>query len=104
MRACGTRGHDRMVRALKAMLDRNVSGSEIDQTSRNEKGRYLAWPARAQQQRRIGNARKASNAGPDHRAGSATFVVGGWMPIGIIKGLLRGAHCEDDEIVDLALV
>src|ERR1700753_416407 len=93
-----------MVGALQAMLDRDVTGRQIDQPARNEERRDLARPALLQQQRGVGDAGKAADAGADHGAGGAAVLFGGGMPVGIVERLARRAHREHDEGVDLALV
>src|ERR1700694_2831591 len=93
-----------MVGALEAVFDRDIPRSEIDQPPGNEEWRYLARSALFQKQRRIGNARKASDPGADHRPGGATILFGGRMPIGVVERLARRAHCKNDEIIDFALV
>src|SRR5580692_13077160 len=86
------------------MLDRYITGGEIDQPARNEERRHLARAALLQEDRRVGDAGKAADAGTDHGAGGAFLFLAGWMPAGIIERLSGGRHREDDEVVDLALV
>ena len=93
-----------MVRSLQSMLDRHVARSEIDKASRNKERRHLARSPLLHEDRGVGDSGKAADAGTDQGAGRATILLGRRMPIRIVERLLRGAHCEDDEIVDPALV
>src|SRR5689334_8339861 len=93
-----------MIGSLQAMLDRDVTGSEIDQPARDEERRHLARAALLQEDRGVGNAGKAADAGADQRAGGAALFLGRGMPVGVVERLLGGAHRVDDEVVDLALV
>src|SRR5689334_25442902 len=92
-----------MIGSLQAMLDRDVTGSEIDQPARDEERRHLARAALLQQDRGVGDAGKAADAGADQRAGGAALFLGGGMPVGVVERLLGGTHRKDDEVVDLAL-
>ena len=67
-------------------------------------GDTLRGPALLQQQRGVGDAGQAADAGADQGAGGALVLFGLGMPVGIVERLARRAHREDDEIVDLALV
>src|SRR5260370_36020006 len=86
------------------MLDRNITRSKVDQAPGNEKRRYLARPALLQKQRGIGDAGQPPDPRADHGASGATILFGDGMPIGIVERLARRTHCENDEIIDLALI
>src|SRR4029077_8799257 len=86
------------------MLDRYITGGEIDQPARNEEWRHLARAALLQKDRRVGDAGKAADTGADHGAGGAFLFFGRWMPAGVIECLRGCRHRKDDEVVDLALV
>src|SRR5258707_14356448 len=96
--------HHRMVGAFQPVLDRDIAGSEINQTARNEEWRHFSRSPLLEQDRRVGDARQPADAGPDQRARRAAFVLRRGVPVRVIERLARRAHCKDDEIVDLALV
>ena len=47
---------------------------------------------------------EAADAGADHHAGADLILVARGLPAGVVERLRGGAHREDDEIVDLALL
>ena len=93
-----------MVRALQLMFDRNVTSGEIDQAARNEERRNPARALFFQQQRRIGDARQAANAGADQNTGAFLRIRGRKFQTGISNRLISCCHRIDDEIIDLALL
>ena len=93
-----------MIRALEAMLDRNITRGEVDQASGDEERRYFAWSTFLEKHRGVGNAGEAADAGADHRSGGAAVLLACGMPVGVVERLACRAHGEDDEVVDLALV
>ena len=88
MRAGRAGRHHRMVRTLQAVLDRDIAGSEIDQAAGNEERRHLARAALLQEDRRVGDAGQAADAGADQGAGGALVLFALGMPVGIVERLL----------------
>ena len=105
MRAGRAGRHHRMVRSLQAVLDRDIAGSEIDQAAGNEERRHLARAALLQEDRGVGDAGQAADAGADQGAGGACAPLrSSGCQSASSSAWLRRAHREDDEVVDLALV
>src|SRR5262249_50525817 len=104
MRATRTCGDDRMVGPFEAMRDRYIARCEINQAAWNEERRDAARPSFLQHDRRFGDAREPANARTDHYSRSDLIVIADWLPRRIIQRLACGAHCEDDEVVDFALL
>src|SRR5215470_14656255 len=104
MRATRTCGDDRMVGSFEAMCDRYIARCEINQAAWNEERRDAARPSFLQHDRRFGDAREPADARTDHYSRSDLIVIADWLPSRIIQRLACGAHCEDDEVVDFALL
>src|SRR6185437_9052666 len=100
-RACRDDG---VIGSLERMRDRHITGSEIDDAAGNEKRRHPARTAVTQQNRGLGNAFDAADAGADQHAALDLILVAARMPIGIVERLGGGAHGKNDEVVDLALL
>src|SRR5262252_3000096 len=86
------------------MLDGHIAGSEIDEAPGDKEGRHLARSTLFPEDRSFGNAVEAADSGADHRAGGTALFLCCRMPIGIVEGLARRSHRENDEVVDLALI
>src|SRR5947209_460529 len=104
MRAGRACRRDRMVRSLKAELDRDITGGEIDDTTGDEERRDTARTFVGKHERGLGDAFDAANTRPDHHAGCDLVFVLRWFPAGMLDRLARGAHRVDDEVVDPALL
>ena len=101
--ARGTGGDDGMIGAAQLVADRDLAGGKVDQTARNEEGRYPARAAVAQRDAAFDNAFETTDARADHHAGGDLVFVGLRMPAGVVERHVGCGHCIDDETVDLAL-
>src|SRR5262249_56545454 len=97
----GTAG---MVGRLEPMRERYIPGGEFNRAAGNKDGRDGARPFFFKHDRRCGDAREPADARTDHYSRSDLIVIAGWLPSRIIQRLACGAHCEDDEVVDFALL
>src|SRR6516225_5886004 len=86
------------------MCNRDVARCQINESPGNEKRRHAPWSLLLQHDGSFGNPGEATDPGPDHHPGSDLLLVRRRLPTRILQCLLRGAHGEDDEIVDLALL
>jgi hypothetical protein len=77
---------------------------QIDQASRDEERADAARPLLLEQDRGIGNARQAADAGADHDTGALLFLLRVGLPAGVVERLGGRRHAVDDEVVDLALL
>ncbi len=101
----GGAGRDhRVVRPLEAVGDGDIAAGKIDQAARNEERRDAARALVAEDEGGFSDAVDSADAGADEDPRGVLLVRGLWMPAGIVEGLLGGAHGEDDELVDLALL
>jgi len=104
MRTGRARGHHGVVGAFEPEFDRNAAGREIDDPSRNEERRDPSRTALLQNNRGLGDALDAPDAGTDEDSRHDLIFIGRRPPTGIIERLSRGAHCKDDELIELALI
>src|SRR6516165_793168 len=104
MRPTRTGGYHRVIGPLQAVRNRHISRRQVDQTAGDEERRHAPRPSLLQYDGSFGNAGETSDTGPDHHAGARLFVVARRLPARILERLARGAHGEDDEIIDLALL
>src|SRR4029077_7358064 len=93
-----------MVRPLEPKLDRDVTGSEIDDAARNEERRNAARPFLGEHERGFGNPLDPADARSDHHACRDLVFVTRRLPAGMLDRLARGAHRVNDELVDPALL
>src|SRR3546814_4055466 len=84
----------------KTAYELRISDWSSDVCSSDLEGADAARALLVKRQRGFGDAFKATDTGTDHRAGAAFFFFGGGMPVGVVQGLRRGGHGEDDEIVN----
>src|SRR5262245_49573888 len=92
------------VGALEPMLDRDVTGSEIDDAAGNEEWRNAARTTLLQQDTGVGDAAGAADAGANQDAARDLILVARGLPAGVVERLLGRAHGVDDEFIDLALL
>ncbi len=104
MRARRAGRHHRVVGPLETVCDRDIPRRQVDQAARDEEWRHAARTALLEHDRSFGDARQSADARSDHHTGGDLVVVRDGLPACVIERLLRGAHGEDDEIVDLALL
>jgi len=103
MRAGRAGGHDRVVRPLQAMADRDMAGSQVDDVAGDEEGADAARAALFQKHRILGDAVDAADAGTDHHAGGATILLALRLPAGIGQRHVGGGDPVGNEVGDLAL-
>src|SRR5262249_31703757 len=104
MRPARTGGYYRVIGPLQAVRNRHISCCQVDQTAGDEERRHAPRPSLFQYDGSFGNAGETPDTGPDHHAGARLFVIARRLPARIVERLTRGAHGEDDEIIDLALL
>src|SRR5262249_52744709 len=104
MRARRAGGHNRMVGALKAMPDRNVTRGQVDEPSGDEEGTDAARAFFLEEQRRLGDAREPADAWAAHGSGALLLLCRIGFPACVLERLLGGGHGVDDKVVDLALL
>src|SRR5262249_57714884 len=88
---------------LNAAPNPHTPPRRFDQAPGDETRRPPPRPPPLKADRVSGRAGTPADTGPDHHTGTHLVVVGRRLPARIVERLARGAHGEDDEIVDLAL-
>ena len=83
-----------MVRAFKAVFDRHVARSQIDERRGYEEGADLAGPFFLKKQRIVCNGGKTANARADHDACTFLLLFGFGNPARIGNCLIGGCHPE----------
>ena len=83
-----------MVRAFKAVLDRHVARSQIDQRRGHEEGADLAVPFLLKKQRIVCNGGKTTNARANHDASALLLFFGFGNPTRIGNRLIGGSYPE----------
>ena len=104
MRAGRAGGDHGMIGAFQAECDRDIAGGEVDQAARDEERRHPARALLMQNERGLGDAFDAADAGADHHAGRDLVLVAFRLPAGVGERLTRGAERVGNELVDLALL
>src|SRR5256886_14106291 len=104
MRSGRTRGYHGVVGPFQAMRNRHISRCEIDQPAGNEERRHPPRSLLLQHYRRSGKAGSPADPRADHHSRFDLIGVAQGLPACIIERLARGAHGENNEIVDLALL
>src|SRR5206468_9423892 len=72
-----------------SVLDRDIARREVDQTSGDEEGRHLPRTALLQENRGVGDARQAADAGADQGAGGTAVLFRRRVPIEIGRASCR---------------
>src|SRR5262249_59024087 len=93
-----------MVGLCAARREQSRPRWKIKRAAGKEERRGAARPSSLQPDRLLGDAREPADARTDHYSRSDLIVIAGWLPSRIIQRLACGAHCEDDEVVDFALL
>ena len=93
-----------MVRALEAVLDRDLTGYEVDQCRWDEEWADATRPPLLQDQRRLVDGLQATDTRADHHAGACETFFVLRFPARILDRLFCRGQSEDDEPVKLPLV
>ena len=80
-----------------------MAAHQIDQAAGNEERRDAARPLLVQNDRRLGYAVQAADAGADHHACFDLLLVGLGGPLGVPQRLSRRRDAVNDEIIDPSL-
>ena len=86
------------------MLDRNMSGGEVDEIGGNEIRTNTARTFFLQKKGALGNTGKAAYSGSDKNAGTFLLFFGFSLPAGILHCEICRRNREDDEPVHFALI
>src|SRR5215472_4952124 len=98
------RGHHGVVGTLETEFDRHIAGGEVDEAAGNKKGRNPPRPTFFQDNRRLGDAFDAADAGADHDPGHDLILIACRPPAGIVQRLTGRTQGEGDKFVDLSLL
>ena len=94
--------HNRVVRPLEPILDRHLTGNQVDQRPGNKEGRHTTRAFFGHHQRGLFNGLQTANARPDHHTGAQlAFLILGFPP-GILNGLSRRRDPIEDKVINLA--
>ena len=104
MGARGAGRHDRVVRALEAVADRDLAGRQVDQGRRNEEGADPAGAFFVQLDAGLFDRRQAANARADDDAGPFAALIILRRPSGVAHGFVGRGDGVEDEIVDPPLI
>ena len=99
-----TGGHNGMVRPLEPETNRHLTGNQVDQGPRYEKGRYPLGPLLLDQHCGLRNRRQSADTRSQHDPCCAAVLFRHRFPAGIAHRLNRRRHSIQDKVIYLAAV
>ena len=100
----GTSSHDRVVRPLETVADRDLTRDQVDQRAGHEEGAHAARTLFGHHDSSIGDRVQSTDARADQHAGAFLIFFLGGQPARILNRLLGGGHAEQNEGIYLPLL